>query len=88
MRAVPLGGRERKRVLPALLIDVPGHVDVPGAPGPFPAWIRDLVVGDVHGAGPLVVGHPGGGVEVEEVAVRVVGDAEEEPAALVYVEDV
>lgn len=88
MRAAPLGGPKRKRVLPALLVDVTGHVDVPSAPGPFPAWIGDLGVGDVHGAGALVVGHPGGGVEVEEGAVRVEGDAEEEPAALVFVEDV
>jgi hypothetical protein len=34
------------------------------------------------------LGHPSGGVEVEEGALRVKRDAEEEPAALVFIENV
>lgn len=71
-----------------MLIDIAGHVDVPGTPGPFPAWIWDLCICDIHGASALILGHPGGGVEVEEGAMRVKRDAEEEPATLIFVENV
>lgn len=89
-RVRPMPGRrgERERVLPPLLVHVGGHVDVPGLPGPGPAGVGELGIGDVHGAIAQVAGDPGAGVEVEEGAVGVKGDAEEEPAALVFVEDV
>lgn len=85
---MPCRRLERERILPSLVVHVAGHIDVPGPPGPHPAGVGHLRVCDVHGAVAQISGLPGGGVEIEEGAVRVEGDAEEEPPALVLVEDV
>lgn len=85
MGTVPAKARlEHEAVLPALLVAVERHIDVPGLPGPFPARVRDCGVGDVDGRRGVGEVCPGGRIEGPEGLGGVVGAAEEEAAALVF----
>lgn len=77
-------------VLPPLLIDIETHVHIPALPVPYPAWIGHLRICDVDGGGVERRVYPGGLVEfkVPERGGGKERDAEDEPAALVFIEDV
>jgi hypothetical protein len=49
MVAMPRGAFEEQTVLPAFLVDIEAHVDIPALPIPDPARVRDLSIGDVDG---------------------------------------
>lgn len=74
------GGREGEAVGPAFFIDVGGHVDIPGLPGPGPGGVGDLGVEDGDEGGGVVAVLPGRGVEVEEAFGGEERDAADEHA--------
>lgn len=88
MIPVPRAALEQQTILPALLVNVQTHVHVPALPVPCPARVRYLRVCNVDG-GRLELGvEPGRGVDaqVPEGFGGEERDAEDEPAALVFVE--
>jgi len=88
--AMPWRAPEEQAVLPALLVHIEAHVDIPALPVPHPAGIGHLSICDVN-RGRLEPGvYPRRGVDLE-VPERLggeEGDAEDEPTTLVLEEDV
>ena len=52
--------------MPAFLVNIVAHIDIPRLPLPFPAGIGNLCVGDVDRGVLEVLGHPRSRIKVEE----------------------
>jgi hypothetical protein len=88
--AVPRRALEDKTVLPALFVNVQAHVHVPALPVPHPTRVGHLGVCDIDCGRPALGVDPWRRID-PEVPQRFRGEeryAEDEPAALVLVQDI
>lgn len=90
MISMPCCPSKPQAILPALFVYIATHVDVPTLPLPYPTWVWDLRIRDVDRRGLKLCVYPRRLVnfEVPQSPRREEGQAEDEPAALVLVEDV